>query len=205
MKIILATENQGKAKEIRELLGGLDIEVLTLKDFPQIVMPPEDGLSFKENALIKARFVLKETSLPTLADDSGLEVDALSNAPGIYSARFAGIDATDEDNNKKLLRELEGVSEEKRIARFRCSLAFVTNDNKEKTFDGTVEGYIAEEPRGTNGFGYDPLFIPSEDCIENDSQKTFGELPSELKQRHSHRARALREFLPYLSSASSKQ
>ena len=167
----------------RPLLGiGLD-------NFPGLMNIEEDGDSFKENALKKARVSAKETNLLTLADDSGLEVDYLDGKPGIYSARFSGENATDEENNKKLLEKLEGVGEEKRTARFRCVMAIYDPSNDYyKTADGSCEGRILNSPRGEHGFGYDPLFY-----VE-DKGKTMAELVPEIKNKISHRANALEKM-----------
>ena len=155
MKIVLATRNRAKAEEIRKMLEGMDITLLTLDDFPEIKeMPPEDGATFEANALIKARSAAKETGLPALADDSGLEVDFLMGRPGVFSARYSGPHATDELNNMKLLKELQRASFEKRRARFRCAAAFV-DKGAEAVFAGALEGVIAENPAGRGGFGYD--------------------------------------------------
>lgn len=194
MKIVLATRNRGKIKEIKEILSGT--EVLTLDDFPNLTMPPETGQTFRENALSKALFVAEKTNLPALADDSGLEVDALGGRPGVFSARYAGKDATDEENYLKLLGEMKGVAMEKRKARFRCvmALAFPDGEGTAFTFDGVFEGYIASEPRGKDGFGYDPVFFVPE------RNKTAAELTLEEKNAISHRARALRKLKEFLKS-----
>ncbi len=185
-EIFMATNNKGKVKEIQALLGNEDLVFKMIKDFPRYEEVEETGSSFAENALLKARYGAKTSGLLTLADDSGLEVDYLKGAPGIFSARFSGKDATDEKNNQKLLEELKGVAWKDRTARFVCVIALVTPDGFEVTKKGTVEGIILEEARGKNGFGYDPLFY-----IEA-YQKTFGELPEEIKNRISHRANAVR-------------
>ncbi len=185
MKITLATKNRSKAAEIREILKGIDAEVLTLDDFPEIVMPPERGATFRENAVEKARFAAEATGTPALADDSGLEVEALGGRPGVLSARYAGAGATDRENFTKLLKELEGVPFEKRKARFVCVIAIAGPGIEEAAFEGTLDGYISVEPSGQGGFGYDPVFfIPGE-------ERTAAELKPEEKNRISHRARAL--------------
>jgi len=185
MKITLATKNRGKAVEIREILRGIDAELMTLEDFPQIVMPPERGDTFRENAVEKARFVAAATGTVALADDSGLEVDSLGGRPGVLSARYAGVGAADKDNVTKLLKELEGVPFEKRKARFVCVIAIAGPGVEEAAFEGTLEGYISTRPSGRGGFGYDPVFfIPGE-------KKTAAELELGEKNRISHRARAL--------------
>lgn len=195
MKLIVATKNKGKVSEIGKILEGLGVELLSLADFPDIVMPEETGATFEANALIKARAIASATGFPALADDSGLEVDALGGRPGIFSARYAGTDATDEENYIKLLGELEGVPDGKRTARFRCAVAFVASDGAIRVFHGTLEGQIAQRPSGNRGFGYDPVFyIPSE-------ARTSAELSPEEKNRISHRAKALEGFKAYLLAA----
>lgn len=194
MNVVLATSNRSKASEIGRILEGTGVEVLSLAAFPGVALPPETGSTMKENALIKARAVFRATGLPALADDSGLEVDFLNGAPGVFSARFAGVGATDEENWRKLLNELEGVPVEKRSARFRCSIALVGLDGKERCFEGVLEGVITGGPRGANGFGYDPVFfIPGEG-------RTSAELSPDEKNRISHRAKALDEFKRYLAA-----
>jgi len=183
MKVVLATGNQAKLIEFISLMGD-GIEVLSLKDFSNLSDIIEDGDSFKENALIKARETVKYTGMVAVADDSGLEVDFLAGAPGIYSARFAGEPSDDKRNNDKLLSLLHGVPWEKRTARFTCALAVVTPEGEEYLTEGTCEGYILGEPQGSEGFGYDPLFYyPALD-------KSFAELGVEIKNSISHRARA---------------
>ena len=149
MKLVIATKNRSKARELGGLLKGMAIEVLSLSDFPAITLPPEDATTFRENALKKARTVFEATGLPSLADDSGLAVDALDGAPGIYSARYAGENATDEDNCGKLLKELEGVATEERTARFVCALAY--KDEWGERF--SIGLWHKEVRRGKNGFG----------------------------------------------------
>ncbi|MGM0411058.1 MAG: XTP/dITP diphosphatase [Bacillota bacterium] len=188
-KLLVASTNDGKIKEIREQLKDFDFEIIALEKFPQLQDIKEDGDSFKENALKKARLSAKETGLLTLADDSGLEVDALDGRPGIYSARYSGKNASDEKNNEKLLEELKGVPEEKRSARFRCVMAIYDPDNDYKvTVNGKCEGRILESPRGKNGFGYDPLFYV------NSEKKAMAELSSDKKNEISHRAVALNKM-----------
>ncbi|NLW06571.1 MAG: RdgB/HAM1 family non-canonical purine NTP pyrophosphatase, partial [Clostridia bacterium] len=177
-RLIVATRNPGKVKEFRDILKGfkgLDIIVETLCDFPGVELPPERGLTFAENARLKAGFLTAMTDFPALGDDSGLEVDYLNGAPGIYSARFAGEPADDERNNAKLLELLKDVPWEQRTARFRCVVALVTSDGETYYGEGTLEGKISFEPRGKGGFGYDPLlFLP-------EYGQTVAELSSELK------------------------
>ncbi len=184
-KLILATRNEGKVREIVALLAPLGVEVVSLAAYPEIPEVAEDGDTFVENALAKARTVMTYTGRLVMADDSGLEVDALNGAPGVHSARFAGEPRDDARNNQKLLHLLQGVPFEQRTARFRCVIALVAPDGTERISEGVCEGLIGFEPRGTGGFGYDPLFyVP-------DLGKTFAELDLETKNRISHRARAL--------------
>lgn len=185
-KIVLASGNQGKLKELQARLGALDVEVLPQSQF---VIPDADetGLSFIENAIIKARHAAKLSGLPAIADDSGLEVDYLQGQPGIYSARFAGSNATDEKNNAKLLSSLAGVPEAQRSARFQCVLVFMRHENDPTPLvcQGSWEGKILTEARGENGFGYDPLFfIEDKNCCS-------AELAAEEKNRISHRGKAM--------------
>ncbi len=181
-KIVLATANKGKVREFEGLLGGVFGNIVSLND---LASPPgviEDGETFRENAVKKARAIASYSGIPALADDSGLEVDALGGRPGVYSARYAGEGATDGDNITKLLSELEGA--DNRRARFVCFLALVTPEGKEITAEGRREGVIMMEPRGGGGFGYDPVFFLPE------YNKTMAEIPAELKNKISHRARA---------------
>ncbi|HIA83508.1 MAG: XTP/dITP diphosphatase [Candidatus Neomarinimicrobiota bacterium] len=187
MQIVLATHNRGKMEEMAAILGHLPVELLTLDAFPEIGDIPETGNTLKENAFIKAETVHRLTGLPALADDTGLEVDALNGAPGIYSARYAGADATFDDNCQKMLKELHGIPVEKRTARFRTVIAFVNGGEKEWV-EGVAEGRIIEEKRGIGGFGYDPIFYYPP------LRKTFAELDSVEKNSISHRGKALRNF-----------
>jgi XTP/dITP diphosphohydrolase len=187
LKVVLATGNAGKLRELRALLASRDIEVVPQSHFG-LATPEETGSTFTENALLKARHVAAATGLPAIADDSGIEVDALDGRPGIYSARYAGPEATDQDNNRKLLEELGDLPADRRTARYRCVLVMVRD---ESDFDpviceGTWEGRIGLVPKGTGGFGYDPLFVLDETGL------TAAELPSDAKNRLSHRGQALR-------------
>ena len=185
-QIVLASSNAGKLKEFNQVLKGLDFEVLPQSRF-DVPDADETGLSFVENAILKARHASRISGLPALADDSGLEVDLLDGAPGIYSARFAGDGANDADNNQKLVQMLSGFPEEQRTARFQCLLVFMrhADDPTPLICQGTWEGRIVTEPRGSNGFGYDPLFyIPALDCCS-------AELAPEQKNRLSHRGQAV--------------
>lgn len=193
MRLVLATRNEGKVKEIREALSGLEVDLLTLLDFPEVPEVHEDGATFSENAKKKALTVAKFTGLPALADDSGLEVDALGGMPGVRSARFAGEGADDDANNRKLLELLKGLPPERRTARFRCVLALAFPDGEVYTVEGTCEGLIAEEPAGDGGFGYDPLFLIPEEG------RTFAQMTREEKNSLSHRGRALRKLREVLS------
>jgi len=188
--IVLASGNAGKVREIRELLAEFDIDVRPQNEFsvPEIA---ETGLTFVENALIKARNAARCTGLPALADDSGLEVDVLNGAPGIYSSRYAGAGADDRANLEKLLADLEGVPDERRSARFQCLVVYLRHERDPTPLicQGTWEGRILHAPRGTGGFGYDPVFfVPTED-------RASAELHPELKNRLSHRGQALRSLL----------
>ena len=190
-KIIFATGNQNKMREIREIMGNLPVEILSMKEAGIKADIREDGTTFEENAAIKAKAVaelLPEQDRDTivLADDSGLEIDALNGEPGIYSARYMGEDTSYHVKNAELIRRLEGVPEEKRTARFVCAVAAVLPDRTCLTVRGTIEGRIGYEERGSNGFGYDPIFmLPDRGC-------TTAELPPEEKNRISHRGQALR-------------
>lgn len=193
--VLLATRNRGKVTEIKDILKDLPFEFKSLFDFPDIPDVVEDGKTFEENALKKARHVFRFTNLLTLSDDSGLEVTALNNRPGVYSARYAGEDVSYEANNKKLLTELENIPDHLRTARFRCVVALV-NSTQEYLSEGVCTGRIAFQPRGNHGFGYDPLFIP------DGYDATFAELPNTVKNCISHRAKALngvREILKSLA------
>ena len=187
MQVVIATTNPGKYRELREGLAPLGWETRPLIDFP-IKIPEETGTTFEDNALMKAAFVSQKTSLPALADDSGLVVDALGGEPGVYSARYGGR-TSDRDRNVYLLERLRGVPLEKRTARFVAVLTLAYPDGHVESYRGEVEGLILEAPRGENGFGYDPLFyLPELD-------KTFAELLPEEKALYSHRAKALEKLL----------
>jgi XTP/dITP diphosphohydrolase len=193
-RIVLASNNQGKVREMGQLLSGQNLEVLPQSafDIPEI---EETGLTFVENAILKARNATAHSGLPAIADDSGLEVDALQGAPGIYSARYAGSGATDADNNAKMLQSLEHVPDEERSARFQCLLVFMRHaeDPVPIICQGTWEGRILRSPQGENGFGYDPLFfVPEKNC-------SAAELPAEVKNAMSHRGKALQYLLERLS------
>ena len=192
--LLIGSGNRGKAAELAELLQGLPWDVKSLADFPGIPEPLEDGDTFEANAVKKALYFSNRLDICCVADDSGLIVDALDGAPGIYSARYAGPDCSDANNRAKLLATLGGVPQDKRTARFVCCAAFVAPGQTPHIETGTVEGRIAFECRGQLGFGYDPLFIPE------GLDKTFGEIDPVQKHLISHRGRALRKLRVYLES-----
>lgn len=198
MKIVLATRNKKKAEEMKKILtaAGVHVDnVLTLEDFSECPDVVEDGSTFEANAVKKALHVAKHTGMAAIADDSGLEVDALNAAPGVLSARYAGEPSDDKKNTEKLLKEMQNVPDEKRTARFACCIALALPDKPDKevkTFFGTVEGTIGTEPRGNNGFGYDPVFYPE------GSDRTFAEMSDNEKNAISHRGRAIRKLTEYL-------
>jgi len=183
-EILLASSNSNKAREIKAMLGD-GWQVKTLVDYPDFIMPPEDGHTFEANAAIKARAGIAASGLITLADDSGLEVDFLNGAPGVYSARFAGDGRDDKANNQKVLSLLAGAPEQKRTARFVCVMAVAAPDGRLKCCYGSVEGFILTEERGNGGFGYDPLFFLPQLGM------SMAELEPAVKNSISHRARAL--------------
>ena len=186
-ELIVATKNQGKLREIRELLKDLPIKVTSLADYPDTPEIIEDGETFAANAIKKAVTIGRHTRKLILGEDSGLEVKALGNRPGVYSARFSGPNATDQKNNRKLIRSLKGVPARQRGARYRCFAALSDGERLIGVVDGSCAGYITEKARGTNGFGYDPYFMIAR------YKKTFGELPLDVKAQISHRARALKK------------
>lgn len=191
-KIVFATKNSGKLGEIKRMLAGLNVALLSLNDFPSVPEIEEDGSSYLENSLKKARTVSEFTGELALADDSGLEVDALGGAPGIYSSRYAGDDATDEDNVRKLLKNMHGVPTEKRNAAFCCELVFYPTDGAYRTFSGRWSGRIHDVPLGYGGFGYDPVFFLPDRGV------TVSQLPDDLKNMISHRAQAFAKFRRWL-------
>ncbi len=193
--IVFASGNAGKVREVGQLLQGLSVDVLSQSKFnvPEI---EETGLTFLENSILKARNAAKHTGLPAIADDSGIAVDVLQGRPGIYSARFAGVGASDEDNLKKLIEMIKPFPEEHRTARFICSMVYLRHENDPTPIiaQGVWEGQLVLDPKGENGFGYDPMFyVSSQQC-------TSAELTSEIKNTLSHRGQALRKLLEKLSS-----
>ncbi len=192
-QLVFATSNQGKLREIREILKDVDVEVFSLKEANVTKEIVEDGATFEENALIKARTVCRETGLLTLADDSGLEIDWLNKEPGVYSARYLGEDTSYRIKNANLINRLHGVPDEKRSARFVCACAAAFPDGSETVVRATMEGRIGYREAGENGFGYDPIFyLPEYGC-------TSAELSTEEKNRISHRGKALREICGLIS------
>ena len=189
MKIVLATHNQGKIREFRKIFSDMGVEAVPISEIAGIPEPEETGHTFEENALLKAREICKLSGKPTISDDSGLEIDALDGAPGIYSSRFMGEDTSYDIKNNALIEKLENVADPDRTARFRCCMALVLPDGREFVTEGAMEGIIAREPKGINGFGYDPiLFIP-------EYNRTSAELSSEEKNNISHRGEALRKMI----------
>lgn len=192
-KLILASRNRHKIRELRETLAGLDITLHAAPDFPRLREVEEDQPTLEGNALKKARYVYEETGLPALADDTGLEVDALDGRPGVYSARYAGESASYQDNVDKLLAELAGVDMKDRKAQFRTVVALVSDEGTH-TFEGICRGIILTEERGNKGFGYDPVFQPE------GYEQTFAELDSDVKNKISHRGRAVQKLYEWLKN-----
>ena len=192
-KLVIASNNEGKIKEIKRVLGHLPIEVLSLRDMGIDIDVEEDGLTFEDNAKKKSSEIYKELikrgnkDFIVMSDDSGLEVDYLKGEPGVFSARYAGEHGNDKKNNQKLLLKLKGVKYEDRKARFVCQLALINEKNQYRGIRGTVDGYILEEEKGSDGFGYDPLFL------FEPLNKSFGEITMEEKNKISHRGVALEE------------
>lgn len=192
-ELLVATGNNGKMNEIRQILAGFVDRLYCLADFPNLPEVVEDGLTFEANAVKKAASAVGATGIPSLADDSGLVVDALGGRPGVYSARYAGPAATDEENNQKLLRDLAGLPAPERSAFFSCSVALCFPDGTCRTFCGRLNGVLLDFPRGSEGFGYDPLFFVPEYGM------TLAELDMAIKNKISHRGRALEELRKFLS------
>ena len=188
MKIVFASGNEGKVKEIKEMLEGMEIELVSLKDYNNVPEIIEDGKNFLENALKKAKIISAFTGETVLADDSGLQVEVLGGEPGIYSARYAGGKATDDDNINLLLTKLKNIPQEKRTAFFCCALVLYRSDGSYDSFESKWEGRIIDERRGDNGFGYDPVFFDPE------LKKTAAELPPEIKNKVSHRGQAVAQL-----------
>ncbi len=194
-KIVVASSNPGKIKEIRTLLKGLDVELLSLEEFPEIKVAEETGSTFEENAFIKAKSVFEQTNLLTISDDSGLEVDALNGEPGVHSARYVGENATDKENCDKLLSEIRNSKSDltpSTRGRFKCVMCLYNGVIYQKFFEGECEGNIILKMKGRNGFGYDPLFVPE------GYNKTFAELDDETKNKISHRGKALKKLKEFL-------
>lgn len=198
MEIVIASQNKGKIEEIKEIFFDLGIKFLSLNDFPHLPTINEDGETFEENAVKKAKIISQWIQKVTLSDDSGLEVDYLAGAPGVKSARFGGNGLTDTERNQKLLNLLKNVPLSKRKARFKCVIAIAMPDGEITTVSGECEGIISVEGRGNQGFGYDPIFIPK------GYSKTFGELDKEIKNRISHRFKALSKAKEILLEKSQK-
>lgn len=193
-QLLIGTANKDKARELAELLEGLPWDVKSLADFPAVPEPEEDGATFEENAVKKAQYYGHCFGIACVADDSGLETDALDGAPGVYSARYAGLPSNYENNNTKLLKALENTLWHERTARFVCCAAFIAPGKPPHIERGTVKGHIAMECFGNNGFGYDPLFVPNGyDC-------TFAEMPPAQKHALSHRGEAFRKIREYLEN-----
>lgn len=186
--VIIATKNKGKAKEFEKLFLPYGLTVKTLIDYPELEDVEETGTTFEENAVLKAETISRALGARVISDDSGLEVDALEGRPGVYSARYAGLEKSDEANIDKVLEELQDVPDSERSARFCCSLAMAEPGKETLTVFGTCEGHILRERRGTNGFGYDPIFFV------DSLGKAMAELPSDEKNKISHRAMAIKEL-----------
>ncbi|MBX7173489.1 MAG: XTP/dITP diphosphatase [Pyrinomonadaceae bacterium] len=192
-ELLIATKNAGKVKEFRQLLSDFPVVLHSADEFEEIPEPEETGETFADNAILKARYYAEKTGLISLADDSGLAVDALNGAPGVFSARYAGANATNAERIAKLLKELSEMPIENRSARFICSMAISEKDGKIlHLVEGICEGKIAFQPTGTNGFGYDPIFIPKE------FSQSFGELSDEIKHKISHRGQAIAKIIKFL-------
>ena len=192
-RLVIGTKNEGKVSELAGLFGTLPVRLVSLNEFENVPEVEETGKTFLENAILKARAFASMTGLPAVADDSGLEVEALDGAPGVLSARYAGETSTFPEKIERLLAEVEAAGAADRSARFVCSMAVADTGGKILfTADGECRGRLAEAPRGSSGFGYDPIFIP------DGYDRTFGELPGDTKQEISHRARASKKIIRYL-------
>jgi len=194
MQLLIATNNVHKIREFRVMLKPFKFDLLSLLDFPDYVAPEETGKTFEENAILKAVHAAKELKLYAIADDSGLVVPALGGAPGVYSRRYAGESATDKENRQKLLREMRDLHDTARQAYFECALAVASPQGLEKCVQGSVEGMISDSEKGSDGFGYDSLFI------KHEYGKTFGQLKEDVKNQISHRRKALDRLRTYLES-----
>lgn len=195
-RLLLASRNPKKLEELRRILVALgDLEVIGLDDVPEYPEAPETGATFEENALLKAREAVRHTGLPAVADDSGLAVDALNGMPGVLSARWSGLPKDDGRNLRLVLDQVTDVPDERLGAAFLCAAAVVTPTGFERVVEGRMPGRLVREPRGSNGFGYDPIFVP------DGYQQTSAELDSATKDEISHRGKSLRALLPYLSEA----
>ena len=192
MEIILASNNKNKLKEMKEKLEPLGFTVLSQKEAGFDIEVEETGTTFAENAILKAEAIYKELNKPVIADDSGLEIDSLDGMPGVYSHRYAGENATDEDRINKVLNLMKNVSEDKRTARFKCVVCYLDINGEKHIFEGIAEGKIGYKKQGFNGFGYDPIFI----CEKG---KTFAQLSSEEKNAISHRGKAVEKFVQYIN------
>lgn len=196
MKVIFATGNDNKLREIREITADMDIEIVSMKDAGVFTDVEETGSTFEENAYLKAAAIAKKSGYPTLADDSGLEIDYLGREPGIYSSRYMGEDTPYSEKNAELLRRMEGVPDKERTARFVCAICYVRPDGTSETVRATMEGIVAHRAAGANGFGYDPIFfLPERGC-------TSAELSREDKNAISHRGKALRMMRDILEKES---
>lgn len=193
MKVILASNNKNKLKEIKEKVQELDIDIISQKEAGYDFEVDETGTTFEENAILKAEAIYNLANQPVLAEDGGLEIDYLDGKPGVYSHRFAGENATDEDRNNKILTLLKDVPEEKRTARFRCVGCYIDPNGQKHILEGVAEGKIGYEPKGYDGFGYDPIFI----C---ELGKTFAEISSQEKNSISHRGRMVNKFVEFLEN-----
>ena len=191
-QIVLASNNQHKLSEFKQKLQKLDINVISQKEAGYDIDVEENGTTFKENAEIKAKELNRLSGLPVIADDTGLEIDALNGMPGVYSHRFAGENATDEDRRNKVLNLLKDVDKENRTARFKTVICYIDENRELHFFEGIAEGIIGQEPKGNNGFGYDPIFIYN--------GKTFAEMSSEEKNAVSHRGKAIEKFVEFLEN-----
>lgn len=190
MRVVLASNNKNKLREMAQILKPFGMEVVSQKDAGADFEVEENGTTFRENSEIKASAVYEKLNMPVIADDSGLVVDALGGAPGVYSHRFAGENASDKDRSLKVLSELENIPKDKRSARFICEICYIDENGEKHFFSGSCEGFIGNEERGENGFGYDPIF-----CV---GDKTLAEMTDDEKNKISHRGNALRLFNKYL-------